>query len=68
MEIYTLVNPAIMCPEMLIRLDEYIPLQGGFEYGTYIIQVNDYTFRYSLPPVYDEPLPPVPYPADEQPE
>jgi hypothetical protein len=60
-EIYRLVSPATMCPEMLVRLDEYIPLDGRFEYGTYIIQVNDYAFPYTIPPVpiYDDELPPV---------
>jgi hypothetical protein len=59
-EIYRLVSPAILCPEMLVRLDEYIPLDGRFEYGTYIIQVNDYIFPYTIPPVplYDDVLPP----------
>jgi hypothetical protein len=56
-EIYQLVNPMIMCPEMMARLDEYIRLDGGFEYGTYSIQVNDYQFWYTLGPVYDTPKP-----------
>ena len=54
-EIYQLVDPRIMCPEMLARLDEYIPLNGSFDDGTYAFSVNDYTFRYAIPPrpVYD---------------
>jgi inhibitor of cysteine peptidase len=66
-EIYQLVDPRVMCPEMLVRLDEYIPLDGVFEYGTYTIQVNDYTLQYTLPPVpiYDDLPPPVPYPDGE---
>jgi hypothetical protein len=54
-EIYQLVDPRVMCPEMLARLDEYIPLNGSFDYGTYVFSVNDYTFRYPIPPrpVYD---------------
>jgi hypothetical protein len=55
-EIYRLVDPRIMCPDMLTRLDEYIPLNGTFDYGTYTFSVNDYTFRYLIPPgpVYDD--------------
>jgi hypothetical protein len=59
-EIYRLVDPRIMCPDIVTRLDEYIPLNGTFDYGTYTFSVNDYTFRYTIPPgpVYDgDPVP-----------
>lgn len=61
-EIYRLVDPMIMCPEILVRLDEYIPLEGSFKYGTYVIQVNNYIFTYTIPPVpiYDDGRPPTP--------
>ncbi len=60
-EIYRLVDPRIMCPEMLARLDEYIPLNSTFEYGTYMFSVNNYIIQYSIPPgpIYDDP--PRPY-------
>ncbi len=50
-----------MCPEMLARLDEYIPLNSAFEYGTYMFSVNNYIIQYSIPPgpIYDDP--PRPY-------
>jgi hypothetical protein len=47
-EIYVLVNPAILCPEMLVPLDEYIPLEDPFESGRYTITVNDYTLHLTL--------------------
>jgi hypothetical protein len=58
-EIYQLVDPRVMCPDIVTRLDEYIPLDGRFDYGTYTFSVNDYTFRYTIPPgpVYDGPTP-----------
>ena len=37
------------CPLILTPLDEYVRLEGTFERGTYIIQVNDYVTEVSLP-------------------
>ncbi len=61
-EIYQVVNPAMMCPERLVRLDEYIPLKGYFNGWPITIQVNGYivTYPYFPPPPVD-PLPPIPY-------
>ena len=47
-EVYQLVNPMIMCPEMLTRYDAIIPLEGGFVSGRYLIHVNDYVLRLRL--------------------
>jgi hypothetical protein len=56
----------MMCPEMLVRLDEYIPIRGGFENGTYIFQVNDYTLTYTIPPIMYDDIPPELMPVEPQ--
>ncbi|MBN1562751.1 MAG: hypothetical protein JXA10_02860 [Anaerolineae bacterium] len=41
-DMYQLVNPAIMCPAVLRFFDKVIPLEGSFESGRYWIHVNDF--------------------------
>jgi hypothetical protein len=59
-DLYQMVDPRVMCPQMLVRLDEYIPLEGRFDYGTYVFQVNGYILSYTFP-IYDD-IPPMPLP------
>lgn len=47
-EIYRKVNPMISCDALPTSIDETIPLDGGFESGTYTILVNDYTVNITL--------------------
>jgi inhibitor of cysteine peptidase len=40
-DIYREVPLAVMCPAVVLPYEEIIPLEGGFESGTYTIHVND---------------------------
>lgn len=41
-EIYREQSAAMTCPAMIIPYEAKIPLEGGFESGTYTIHVNDF--------------------------
>jgi hypothetical protein len=47
-EIYRLGDPAMMCAAVLIPYRERIMLDGGFEFGTYTIIVNDYILEVKI--------------------
>jgi len=39
---------AAMCPMILVPYEATIPLEGGFESGTYTISVNDVTIEVTV--------------------
>jgi hypothetical protein len=47
-EIYREIPQDMFCPEMIVTYDAMIPLEGGFESGTYTIHVNDYEVEITL--------------------
>jgi hypothetical protein len=46
--IYRELDLRVMCPQVITPYVETIPLDGGFESGSYTIQVNDYTLTLEL--------------------
>lgn len=47
-EIYRDMPLAVMCPAVLVEYEATIPLEGGFESGTYSIHVNDQTIEVTI--------------------
>ena len=47
-EIYRSLDPNVMCPMNIAQYSKNIPLEGGFESGAYIIDVNGYVVEITL--------------------
>ena len=46
--IYQMHNPMMMCPTVIEPYQQSVSLEGGFENGHYVIQVNDYVTELDL--------------------